>query len=247
MEFNYLDFLKKIETKLTLLLNNNYLMSTFTNEQKENTKYPVTMSEFTLSDVHENKKNDCEDVCMCCGALSLTCLVCGFAGAYITWLVFSIIGMTEVSDQTLREDHCGSLLWRYVLTMAIMTWIQIGSAKSNKSDSDNNAVAACCGLGCAIVLVIAMACWGSYELWGRECSEDLKQYTLYTCAYTMVVYQWVIVGLFMIFGISLTLMGCCGTHQEEVIVENNELPYHNESSDAIRRAEKTLDENFDQV
>ena len=223
-------------------------MSTFTNKQKqENTKYPVTMSEFSLTDVRENKKNDCEDVCMCCGALSLSCLVCGFAGAYITWLVFSIIGMTEVSDQTLREDHCGSLLWRYVLTMAIMTWIQVGSAKS-KSDSDNNLVTACCGLGCAIVLAIAMASWGSYELWGRECSYDLKQYTLYTCAYTMVVYQWVIVGLFMIISIYLTLMGCCGTYQEEVIVENNEISYINESSDAIRRAEKALNEgNVDNV
>ena len=64
----------------------------------------------------------------------------------------------------------------------------------------------------------------------------------------MVVYQWVIVGLFMIVSIYLTLMGCCGTHQEEVIVENNELSYHNESSDAIRRAEKALNEgNFDNV
>ena len=225
-------------------------MSTFTNEQKqENTKYPVTMSEFNLADVRENKKSDCEDVCMCCGAMSLICTICGFAGAYITWLVFSIIGMTEVSDQTLREDHCGSLLWRYVLTMAIMTWIQVASSKP-KSDSDNSVTEAFCGLICTMLLAIGMASWGSYELWGRECSEDLKHYTLYTCAYTMVVYQWVIVGLIMICSIYLTFMGCgcCGTQQEEVIVENNELSYHNKSSDAIRRAEKALNEgDFDNV
>ena len=222
-------------------------MSTFRNEQKENTKYPVTMSEFALSDVRENKKSDCEDVCMCCGAMGLVCTVCGFAGAYITWLVFSIIGMTEVSDQTLREDHCGSLLWRYVLTMAIITWIQVGSAKP-KSDSDNGLMAACCGLGCTMLLAIGMASWGSYELWGRECSEDLKQYTLYTCAYTMVVYQWVIVGLVMIGCIYLIFMGCCATQEEVIIKDTNELPYHNDSSDAIRRAEKTLnEEKFDEV
>ena len=225
-------------------------MSTFTNYQKqENTKYPVTMSEFNLADVRENKKSDCEDVCMCCGAMSLICTICGFAGAYITWLVFSIIGMTEVSDQTLREDHCGSLLWRYVLTMAIMTWIQVASSKP-KSDSDNSVTEAFCGLICTMLLAIGMASWGSYELWGRECSEDLKHYTLYTCAYTMVVYQWVIVGLIMLGSIYLTFMGCgcCGTQQEEVIVENNELSYHNKSSDAIRRAEKALNEgNFDNV
>ena len=223
-------------------------MSTFTNEQKqENTKYPAAMSEFRLTDVRENKKSDCEDICMCCGAMSLVCTICGFAGAYITWLVFSIIGMTEVSDQTLREEHCGSLLWRYVLTMAIMTWIQVVSSKP-KSDSDNSVEAAFCGLICTMLLAIGMASWGSYELWGRECSEDLKHYTLYTCSYTMVVYQWVIVGLIMICSIYLTFIGCCGTQQEEVMIENNELSYHNKSSDAIRRAEKALNEgNFDNV
>ena len=109
-------------------------MSTFTNEQKERAGYPVTMSEFAVIDVREEKKSDCEDACMCCGACGLICLLLGLVGSYIAWLVFSIIGMTEVSDQTLRENHCGSLLWRYVLTMAILTWVQIGSAKPSKND-----------------------------------------------------------------------------------------------------------------
>ena len=80
-------------------------MSTFRNEQKENTKYPVTMSEFDLTDLRENKNSKYEDACMCCGACGLICLLLGLVGAYITWLVFSIIGMTEVSDQTLREVY----------------------------------------------------------------------------------------------------------------------------------------------
>ena len=93
-----------------------------------------------------------------------------------------------------------------------------------------------------------MASWGSYEVWGRECSEDLKQYTLYTCAYTMVVYQWVIVGLIMIGSAYLTILGCCGSTPEEIVIDSNELSYTNESSDAIRRAEKVLnEEKFDQV
>ena len=222
-------------------------MSTFTNEQKENTKYPVTMSEFDLADLRENKNSKWEDACMCCGACGLICLLLGLVGAYIAWLVFSIIGMTEVSDQTLREEHCGSLLWRYVLTMAILTWIQVASVKP-KSDSDNSLVAACCGLSCTMALAISMASWGSYELWGRECSADLKQYTLYTCAYSMVVYQWVIVGLISLVGLYVLCMGCCGTTQEEVTIDTNELPYTNESSDAIRRAEKALNEgSFDKV
>ena len=64
----------------------------------------------------------------------------------------------------------------------------------------------------------------------------------------MVVYQWVIVGLIMIGSIYLTIIGCCGSSQEEIVIDSNELPYTNESSDAIRRAEKRLNEgNFDKV
>ena len=77
-----------------------------------------------------------------------------------------------------------------------------------------------CGLTCTMLLAIGMASWGSYELWGRECSEDLKQYTLYTCA-TMVVYQWVIVlGLVMIGSIYITIMGC-GSSQERIVINSN--------------------------
>ena len=224
-------------------------MSSFTNEQKERTGYPVTMSEFAVIDVREEKKSDCEDACMCCGACGLICLLLGLVGSYIAWLVFSIIGMTEVSDETLRENHCGSLLWRYVLTMAILTWVQIGSAKPSKNDADGDLCGKLCGILFSYLLAIGMASWGSYELWGRSCSDDLQQYTLYPCAYSMVVYQWIIVGLITIAGLCLAVTGCLSTESTKVPVnESNELSYNNESSDAIQRANiKIREDSFDKV
>ena len=224
-------------------------MSTFTNEQKERTGYPVTMSEFAVIDVREEKKSDCEDACMCCGACGLICLLLGLVGSYIAWLVFSIIGMTEVSDQTLRENHCGSLLWRYVLTMAILTWVQIGSAKPSKNDADGDLCGKLCGILFSYLLAIGMASWGSYELWGRSCSDELKEYTLYPCAYSMVVYQWIIVGLITVAGLCLTVTGCLSRESTKVPVnESNELPYKNEPTDAIQKTNtKILEDDFDKV
>lgn len=200
-------------------------MSVSTNQKKEQTGYPVTMSEFAVMDVRE-EKNNCQDVCICCGACGIMCLVLGLIGAYITWLVFAIIGMTEVSDETMREDHCGSLLWRYVLTMAILTWVQVGSAKPSQSDGDGDLCAKLCGIVFTYLLAIGMASWGSYELWGRSCSDDLKEYTIYTCAYSMVVYQWIIVGLLTIGALTLSIMSCMSsTEPTKVPVIDNKLAY----------------------
>ena len=201
-------------------------MSVSTNQKKEQTGYPVTMSEFAVMDVRE-EKNNCQDVCLCCGACAGMCLVLGLIGAYITWLVFSIIGMTEVSDETMREDHCGSLLWRYVLTMAILTWVQVGTAKPAKSDADGDLCGKLCGIVFVYLLAIGMASWGSYELWGRSCSDDLKEYTIYTCAYSMVVYQWIIVGLLTIGALTLSIMSCMSSGEPtKVPVIDNKLAYN---------------------
>jgi hypothetical protein len=57
-----------------------------------------------------------------------------------------------------------------------------------------------------IILLGGLASWGSYELWGRECSNDLRDYKIYTMAYIMVVYQWVVVGLCVILCAMPTLL-----------------------------------------
>lgn len=164
-----------------------------------------------------------QECILCLGGTGLFCTLCGIAVAYIVWLVYAILGMTEVSDKTLTTDHCGSLLWRYVLTMIIMTLIQMRASKPN-SDDDNMG-ATVCSLMFTYVTALGLAIWGAYEIWGRTCTDDLKQYTLYTCAYTMVVYQCVVIGLLTI----VVLVFCTGlfaSSNESVEVKNdNKLEY----------------------
>ena len=85
-----------------------------------------------------------------------------------------------------------------------------------------------------------MASWGSYELWGRSCSDDLKQYTIYTCAYSMVVYQWIIVGLLTIAALALSIMSCMSSGEPTKIpvpVLDNKLVYNKDDEE----------KDFDQV
>ena len=165
------------------------------------------------------------------GGTGLFCTVCGISVAYIVWLVYAIIGMTEVSDKTLTDEHCGSLLWRYVLTMIIMTLIQVRASKPN-NDNDNMG-ATVCSLMFTYVTALGLAIWGAYEVWGRTCTDDLKQYTLYTCAYTMVVYQCVVVGLLTIM-ILVFCTGLFASSNEQIEVKNdNKLEYSsNNDSDS---------------
>ena len=118
--------------------------------------------------------------------------------------------MTQVSDETLRTDHCGSLLWRYILTMAIMVILQLSNLKLKSDDNDKDLGP--CAYMCAFIMIwlegIAFGTWGAYELWGRPCSASLVQYTIYKTAMVMVVFQWFLVAvctLSFIFMVGYTL------------------------------------------
>ena len=128
---------------------------------------------------------------MCCLGSSTVLVVLGLIVGYIVWLVYSIIALTEVSDSTIHKN-CGSLLWRYVLTMCIMLGTSHYSATPNKDNTDKTSLHA---LVIVLLIFSGMASWGSYELWGRDCSYDLRDYKIYTMAYIVVVYQWTIVGI----------------------------------------------------
>ena len=61
----------------------------------------------------QQKQSESESECCACAAIcGGMCLILGLAVSLLVWLVFSIVALTEVSDSTVREEYCGSLLWR---------------------------------------------------------------------------------------------------------------------------------------
>lgn len=132
-----------------------------------------------------------EGLMICLGGACSFIIIVSLLVGYIVWLVYSIVGLTEVSDKTIRE-HCGSLLWRYVLVMCILI-LFTHNVKSSKKDENEESL---CNYVINYLITIAMSIWGAYELWGREsCINSLEKYTIYTTAYIITVYQFVVIGI----------------------------------------------------
>lgn len=173
----------------------------------------ITMS--TVPPLHasprQNKiKNDSVNegaaCCLVCGGVMT---IIGLLACTVTWLVYSIIGLSKVSDSTIRDNYNGSLLWRYVLVMTIFVCLQLTQAqKSGSNSKDNDLASKMCSLLINLLLILGLASWGTYEIWGRSYDESLTNYLIYECAHAMVIYQWTLSGL--IIGIMIAFqIGFC--------------------------------------
>ena len=144
---------------------------------------------------------ECAPVCALCGG---GCLIFALGVSLLVWLVYSIIALTEISDTTVREDYCGSLLWRYLLIMCVILTLSHISASKNSSTSEESSSTVICSLICTCLLHLGLAIWGSYELWGRTCDKSLENLSIYTMSYIITVYQFVASGI-----VVLVMIGSC--------------------------------------
>ena len=162
-------------------------------------------------------ESDCVALCALCGG---GCLIFALGVALLVWLVFSIIALTKISDATVREDYCGSLLWRYLLTMCIIMFLSHSSAAKNSSTSEESSSVYICSLLCTCLLHLGLAIWGSYELWGRTCDKSIENLSIYTMSYIITVYQFVASGI-----VVLVMLGSCVymtcIHVTEPVKTNN--------------------------
>ncbi len=124
---------------------------------------------------------------LCCGVTSVLCTFCTIGIGTIVWIVYAIIGLAEVSDKTIRS-HCGSLLWRYVLTMIVIICIQIKT--QTKHSEENDKKINFCYILFTLLQCLIFGSWGTYEIWGRNCTNELSKYLIYKMAYIIVYFQW---------------------------------------------------------
>ena len=143
----------------------------------------------------------------------MMCFLFASVVGYIVWAVYAIIGLNEVSDETLVTENCGSLLWRYNLTMIILTFIQMVSSKPK--DNEESTIAQLSGLLCSYFLGVGLATWGTYEIFERPCNNSITHYTLYTTGYIMVVTQWLFVGTITVLGFLTSLYCCLSSHNKK--------------------------------
>tara|TARA_B100001057_G_scaffold452096_1_gene495724 strand:- start:592 stop:1212 length:621 start_codon:yes stop_codon:yes gene_type:complete len=136
------------------------------------------------------KEPENENCKVCCVGGSICLFTTGILGAAVTYVVFCIISLCQVSLKTTQNRCPGSTLWIYLLVSLL---INGGAAKNSKQEKETLP----CALVCNILIVGGFASWGTYELWGRPDSENLENLLLYTMCSVQVIMSWVMIGAFI--------------------------------------------------
>ena len=153
----------------------------------ENQRVPTTTA--TASN---DKAVDMWDALMPC----LSCLFClfsvGIAGALIANAVFGIMALVETSRSDLQDDCPDTHLWEYLAVILIMGLNNNRSIVKQSGSEDRSWLV----ILFTFLVQFGLLCWGSYELWGVDCVDDIDSNLIYTMAYINVVAGWVIFALF---------------------------------------------------
>ena len=153
---------------------------------------------YNFDDNSSKPKSESNDLMVCCGACSICTLVTSLIGASITYIVFCIIALCNVSLKTTQNRTPGSTLWVYLLVCLI---INVVVAKNTKQDKDKDIR---CSLFCNIISLIGITSWGTYELWGRSKHDNLDNLLLYTMCEIQVIVSWSIIAILILTVVFMT-------------------------------------------
>ena len=120
----------------------------------------------------------------------------------VSWLTFTINALYDEPDRVIIS-HCGSLLWRYLLSMCFLIFIERPYASSECREVLDYPKSIC-----AYVLTLATASWGIYETWFRPCANELAHYHVYTMSKLIIEYHLVMI---VSFPTIVTLCISCST------------------------------------
>lgn len=141
----------------------------------------------------KNESNNSEKIsCLiiCCNMILILVLF----SASISYFVFSVIALCDLSYHQ-QKDICNkSNAWIYILLNLISGVIIFGITK-NKKDNNKNS-----NLLMLYIILIAMMIWGCYELFGINCVSKLHNTLLYIML-QINVYLRIITNLIVIISI----------------------------------------------
>lgn len=114
-------------------------------------------------------KNNTSCLIICCNMI----LILALFSASISYVVFCIIALCDLSYQQ-QKDICNkSNAWIYILLNLISGVIIFGITKNKKDTSKKD------NLLVSYIILIAMMIWGCYELFGINCVSKLDNTLLY--------------------------------------------------------------------
>lgn len=123
----------------------------------------------TFTTKTENNSNNFSCLIICCNMI----LILALFSASISYVVFSIIALCDLSYKQQKEICKKSNAWIYILLNLISGVIIFGITKNKKDTNKKD------NLLVSYIILIAMMIWGCYELFGINCVSKLDNTLLY--------------------------------------------------------------------
>jgi len=128
-----------------------------------------SISELNKNITENNNSNKISCLIICCNMI----LILALFSASISYVVFCIIALCDLSYNQQKDICKKSNAWIYILLNLISGVIIFGITK-NKKDNNKNS-----NLLVSYIILIAMMIWGCYELFGINCVSKLNNTLLY--------------------------------------------------------------------
>ena len=168
---------------------------------------PQVKQPLTTNKMMSQKTNEKSDDCKACGVFCCGCtVILGLAAALICWIVYSIIALANNSNDDIRDICSDSNLWACLLTMVILSLIQVGTGKSSASKEEGEPPIAAC---CSLVISIGFFIWEAIELF-NPCALNSRPTSVYIMLLIHFCFVAVLLGFLCFVGLANLVFGTIG-------------------------------------
>ena len=160
---------------------------------------PKVPTETVVKSKEDSWNSSCIGCIQLSGACSLCVLLLGLIGGAVTYYVFSIIGLTEISHNTVQNRCSDSNLWSYLLTVLIINIIVGNTSKKGAREKDTGETIMSAAV--SLIITVSLCTWGSIEFWNTCVQDKLSDTLLFKMVEVTIYLQYCIITIiiFVIF------------------------------------------------
>ena len=89
-------------------------------------------------------------------------------------------------------------MWVWLLVSIIYNATSVSSNASSKNDNP-------CVMIISFIISLGLLGWGSYEMWGVACADNLSNYLVYKMTFSTLIINYSLLGAIIILGVTICL------------------------------------------
>ena len=114
--------------------------------------------------------------------------IIGLLCAIATDIVYIIMALVNTSSTELQDICPETNLWAFLLVYLLIGTVTNQLIAKDASSEERSYIK----IISKIIINLCVLCWGSYELWGVDCVNEIKSNLIYKMALINVVSSWII-------------------------------------------------------